>query len=72
MDYNTRLWKSKAAVAFKPRELIQIVEIDVEEPKAKEVLVKILHTSVCHTDTFTLSGDDPEGVFPSFGHISFR
>ena len=63
MDYNTRLWKSKAAVAFKPGERLQIVEIDVEEPKAKEVLVRILLTSVCHTDAFTLSDDDPEGVF---------
>lgn len=44
MDYNTRLWKSKAAVAFKPGEPLQIVGIDVEEPKAKEVIVKILHT----------------------------
>lgn len=61
--------KSKAAVAFKPGEPLQIVEIDVEEPKAKEALVKILHTSVCHTDAFTLSGDDPEGVFPAvLGH----
>ena len=60
--------KSRAAVAFK-REPLQIVEIDVEEPKAKEVLVKILYTSVCHTDAFTLSGDDPEGVFPAvLGH----
>ncbi|MEK4915918.1 S-(hydroxymethyl)glutathione dehydrogenase/class III alcohol dehydrogenase [Bacillus sp. FSL E2-8887] len=61
--------KSRAAVAFKPGEPLQIVEIDVEEPKAKEVLVKILYTSVCHTDAFTLSGDDPEGVFPAvLGH----
>lgn len=61
--------KSRAAVAFKPGEPLQIVEIDVEEPKANEVLVKILYTSVCHTDAFTLSGDDPEGVFPSvLGH----
>lgn len=61
--------KSRAAVAFKPGEQLQIVEIDVEEPKANEVLVKILYTSVCHTDAFTLSGDDPEGVFPSvLGH----
>jgi len=61
--------KSKAAVAFKAGEPLQIVEIDVEEPKAKEVMVKILYTSVCHTDAFTLSGDDPEGVFPAvLGH----
>lgn len=47
--------KSRAAVAFKPGEPLKIVEIDVAEPKAKEVLVKILYTSVCHTDAFTLS-----------------
>lgn len=61
--------KSRAAVAFKAGEPLEIVEIDVEAPKAKEVLVKILYTSVCHTDAFTLSGDDPEGVFPAvLGH----
>lgn len=61
--------KSKAAVAFAPRKPLEIVEIDVAEPKAKEVMVKILYTSVCHTDAFTLSGDDPEGVFPAvLGH----
>ncbi|ORF29468.1 S-(hydroxymethyl)glutathione dehydrogenase/class III alcohol dehydrogenase [Snodgrassella alvi] len=56
--------KSRAAVAFAPREALQIVEVDVAPPKAGEVLVKITHTGVCHTDAFTLSGDDPEGVFP--------
>ena len=61
--------KSRAAVAFKPGEPLQIVEIDVEDPKAGEVLVKILYTSVCHTDAYTLSGADPEGVFPTvLGH----
>lgn len=61
--------KSKAAVAFAPGKPLEIVEIDVAEPKAKEVMVKILYTSVCHTDAFTLSGDDPEGVFPAvLGH----
>lgn len=61
--------KSRAAVAFKPGEPLQIVEIDVEDPKAGEVLVKILYTSVCHTDAYTLSGADPEGVFPAvLGH----
>ena len=61
--------KSRAAVAFKPGEPLQIVEIDVQAPKAKEVLIKILFTSVCHTDAFTLSGDDPEGIFPAvLGH----
>ncbi|MBV7392431.1 S-(hydroxymethyl)glutathione dehydrogenase/class III alcohol dehydrogenase [Enterococcus alishanensis] len=56
--------KSRAAVAFSPGQSLEIVEIDVADPKAKEVMVKILYTSVCHTDAFTLSGDDPEGVFP--------
>ncbi len=61
--------KSKAAVAFKAGEPLKIVEVDVEAPKTGEVLVKILYTSVCHTDAYTLSGDDPEGVFPAIlGH----
>lgn len=56
--------KSRAAVAFGPGKPLEIVEIDVEPPRKGEVLVKITHTGVCHTDAFTLSGDDPEGVFP--------
>ena len=61
--------KSRAAVAFAAGEPLRIVEIDVEPPRAGEVLVKISHTGVCHTDAFTLSGDDPEGIFPSvLGH----
>ena len=56
--------KSRAAVAFAAGEPLKIVEIDVAPPKAGEVLVKITHTGVCHTDAFTLSGDDPEGLFP--------
>ena len=61
--------KSRAAVAFKAGEPLQIVEIDVAPPQKGEVLVKITHTGVCHTDAFTLSGDDPEGVFPAvLGH----
>jgi S-(hydroxymethyl)glutathione dehydrogenase/alcohol dehydrogenase len=61
--------KSRAAVAFAPGEPLKIVEIDVAPPGAKEVLVRIQHTGVCHTDAFTLSGDDPEGVFPAvLGH----
>ena len=61
--------KSRAAVAFAPGQPLQIVEIDVAPPRAGEVLVKILATGVCHTDAFTLSGDDPEGVFPAvLGH----
>jgi S-(hydroxymethyl)glutathione dehydrogenase / alcohol dehydrogenase len=61
--------KSRAAVAFAPGKPLEIVEIDVAPPKAGEVLVKITHTGVCHTDAFTLSGDDPEGLFPAvLGH----
>jgi S-(hydroxymethyl)glutathione dehydrogenase / alcohol dehydrogenase len=56
--------KSRAAVAFAPGEALKVVEIDVTPPRAGEVLVKITHTGVCHTDAFTLSGADPEGVFP--------
>ena len=61
--------KSRAAVAFEPGKPLQIVEIDVAPPRAGEVLLRITHTGVCHTDAFTLSGDDPEGVFPAvLGH----
>lgn len=61
--------KSRAAVAFAPGQPLQVVEIDVAPPRAGEVLVRIIATGVCHTDAFTLSGDDPEGVFPAvLGH----
>ncbi len=61
--------KSRAAVAFAAGQPLQIVEIDVAPPQAGEVLVKITHTGVCHTDAYTLSGEDSEGVFPAvLGH----
>ena len=61
--------KSRAAVAFAPNQPLQIVEVDVEPPKAGEVLVRIVATGVCHTDAYTLSGEDSEGVFPCIlGH----
>ncbi|KGM54714.1 S-(hydroxymethyl)glutathione dehydrogenase [Lysobacter arseniciresistens ZS79] len=61
--------KTRAAVAFAPGQPLKIVELDLEGPKKGEVLVKITHTALCHTDAFTLSGDDPEGVFPAvLGH----
>ena len=50
--------KSRAAVAFAPGKPLEIVEIDVAPPKKGEVLIKVTHTGVCHTDAFTLSGDD--------------
>jgi S-(hydroxymethyl)glutathione dehydrogenase/alcohol dehydrogenase len=61
--------KSRAAVAFAAGKPLQVVEIDVAPPRKGEVLVKISHTGVCHTDAFTLSGEDPEGLFPAvLGH----
>ncbi|QJQ94801.1 MULTISPECIES: S-(hydroxymethyl)glutathione dehydrogenase/class III alcohol dehydrogenase [Halomonadaceae] len=61
--------KSRAAIALEAGKPLELVEIDVEGPKAGEVLVRIKATSVCHTDAFTLSGADPEGLFPSvLGH----
>ena len=61
--------KSRAAVALEAGKPLSIEEIDVEGPRAGEVLVQIKATGVCHTDAFTLSGDDPEGLFPCvLGH----
>ena len=60
--------KSRAAVAFEAGKDLEIVEVDVEGPKAGEVLVEIKATGICHTDAFTLSGDDPEAV--SYTHLT--
>ncbi|EXI67195.1 MAG: S-(hydroxymethyl)glutathione dehydrogenase [Candidatus Accumulibacter adjunctus] len=61
--------KSRAAVAWAAGQPLEITEVDVEEPRQGEVLVRIVASGVCHTDAFTLSGSDPEGVFPSIlGH----
>lgn len=61
--------KSKAAVAWAAGEPLSIEEVDVMPPQAGEVRVKMVATGVCHTDAFTLSGDDPEGIFPCIlGH----
>jgi S-(hydroxymethyl)glutathione dehydrogenase/alcohol dehydrogenase len=63
------LIKTKAAVAFEAGMPLEIVEVDLEGPKAGEVLVEMKATGVCHTDAFTLSGEDPEGAFPAIlGH----
>ena len=56
--------KSRAAVAWEAGKPLSIEEVDVAGPKAGEVLVRIVATGVCHTDAFTLSGADPEGMFP--------
>jgi len=61
--------KTRAAVAFEAGKPLEIVEVDLEGPKAGEVLVEIKATGICHTDEFTLSGADPEGIFPAIlGH----
>lgn len=61
--------KTRAAVAREAGKPLVIEEVDLDGPKAGEVLIQIKATGVCHTDAFTLSGADPEGVFPSIlGH----
>ena len=61
--------KSRAAVAWEPGKPLTIEEVEVADPKDGEVRVRIVATGVCHTDAFTLSGADPEGLFPAIlGH----
>lgn len=56
--------KIRAAVAWEPNKPLSIEEVDLEAPRRGEVLVKLKATGICHTDAYTLSGADPEGVFP--------
>ncbi|HMA58029.1 MAG TPA: alcohol dehydrogenase catalytic domain-containing protein, partial [Pseudolabrys sp.] len=61
--------KTRAAVAWKAGEPLTVETIEIEGPKAGEVLVEIKATGICHTDAYTLSGADPEGLFPAIlGH----
>ncbi len=61
--------KTRAAVAYKAGAPLTIETVDLQGPQAGEVLVEIKATGICHTDAFTLSGDDPEGAFPAIlGH----
>jgi len=61
--------KTRAAVAFEAGKPLEICDVDLEGPKHGEVLVEIKATGICHTDEFTLSGADPEGIFPAIlGH----
>jgi S-(hydroxymethyl)glutathione dehydrogenase/alcohol dehydrogenase len=61
--------KCRAAVAWEPKKDLRIEEIEVAGPREGEVLLKVIASGVCHTDAFTLSGDDPEGAFPCIlGH----
>jgi len=61
--------KTRAAVAVAANRPLEIMEVDLEGPKAGEVLVEVKATGICHTDAYTLSGLDPEGLFPAIlGH----
>ncbi|PWQ95937.1 S-(hydroxymethyl)glutathione dehydrogenase/class III alcohol dehydrogenase [Leucothrix arctica] len=61
--------KCKAAIAWGPKQKLEIEDVEVAGPKEGEVLLKVHATGVCHTDAFTMSGEDPEGVFPAIlGH----
>ena len=61
--------KTRAAVAYEAGKPLEVTEVDLEGPKASEVLVEIKATGLCHTDAYTLSGADPEGQFPAIlGH----
>src|SRR6202167_3053066 len=61
--------KVRAAVAQRAEAPLEITEVDLDGPKAGEALVEIKATGICHTDAYTLSGKDPEGLFPSImGH----
>ena len=61
--------KTRAAVAFEKAKPLEIVDVDLEGPRQGEVLVEIKATGICHTDEFTRSGADPEGLFPTIlGH----
>lgn len=61
--------KTRAAVAVEAGKPLEIMEVDLEGPRDEEVLVEIMATGICHTDEFTLSGADPEGMFPAIlGH----
>jgi S-(hydroxymethyl)glutathione dehydrogenase/alcohol dehydrogenase len=61
--------KTRAAVAFAANKPLEIVTLDLDGPRAGEVLVEVKATGICHTDAYTLSGMDPEGIFPAvLGH----
>ena len=61
--------KTRAAVAVEAGKPLEVMEVDLDGPRDGEVLVEIMATGICHTDEFTLSGADPEGMFPAIlGH----
>jgi S-(hydroxymethyl)glutathione dehydrogenase / alcohol dehydrogenase len=59
--------KTRAAVALEKGKPLTVTEVELDGPKASEVLVEVKATGICHTDEFTLSGADPEGLFPARG-----
>ena len=63
--------KTRAAVAWKSGAPLSIETVDLEGPRAGEVLVEIKATGICHTDYYTLSGADPEGIFPATAALVF-
>ena len=61
--------KTRAAVAWEAGKPLEVTEVDLDRPREGEILIRNVATGVCHTDAYTLSGDDPEGLFPSIlGH----
>ena len=61
--------RTRASVALAAGEALQVMDVNLDGPKDGEVLVEIKATGICHTDEFTRSGDDPEGIFPAIlGH----
>lgn len=61
--------RTRAAVALEPGKPLEVMEVNLEGPRASEVLIEIKATGICHTDDFTRSGADPEGLFPAIlGH----
>ena len=58
--------RTRAAVAIAPGKPLEIMEVNLDDPKEGEVLIEIKATGICHTDEFTLSGADPEGLFPAY------
>ena len=61
--------KTRAAVAWEAGKPLEVTEVELDGPREGEILIRNVATGVCHTDAYTLSGDDPEGLFPSvLGH----
>lgn len=68
-SFKGQVIKCKAAVAWEPKKPLDVTEIEVAPPKAGEVRVRVISNALCHTDIYTIEGNDPEGLFPSIpGH----